>query len=55
MPSSAAQPRWTDFRGDVVNMFKGFRSPAGEHMVLDQNPWIESVLPALIQRQLRRP
>ena len=35
-----------------MNMFQGFRSPAGEHLVLEQNLWIEGVLPALIQRQL---
>jgi haloalkane dehalogenase len=35
------QPRWTDFPDDVVNMFQGFRSPAGERMVLEQNLWIE--------------
>jgi haloalkane dehalogenase len=44
--------RWAHFPDDVVNMFRGFRSPAGEHMVLEQNLWIEGVLPALIQRQL---
>jgi haloalkane dehalogenase len=52
MEGIVAQPRWTDFPDDVVNMFQGFRSPAGEHMVLEQNLWIEGVLPALIQRQL---
>jgi haloalkane dehalogenase len=52
MEGIVAQPEWTDFPDDVVNMFKGFRSPAGEHMVLEQNLWIEGVLPALIQRQL---
>lgn len=52
MEGIVAQPRWTDFPDDVVSMFQGFRSPAGEHMVLEQNLWIEGVLPALIQRQL---
>jgi haloalkane dehalogenase len=52
MEAIVARPRWTDFPDDVVNMFQGFRSPAGEHMVLEQNLWIEGVLPALIQRQL---
>ena len=52
MEGIVTQPRWTDFPDDVVNMFQGFRSPAGEHMVLEQNLWIEGVLPALIQRQL---
>jgi haloalkane dehalogenase len=52
MEGIVAEARWTDFPHDVVDLFQGFRSPAGEHMVLDQNLWIEGVLPALIQRQL---
>ena len=52
MEALAAPSRWADFPDDVVNLFQGFRSPAGEHMVLEQNLWIEGVLPALIQRQL---
>ena len=52
MEGIVTQPRWTDFPDDVVKMFQGFRSPAGEHMVLEQNLWIEGVLPALIQRRL---
>jgi haloalkane dehalogenase len=52
MEGIVAQPRWTDFPDDVVNLFQGFRSPAGEHMVLEQNLWIEGVLPALIERRL---
>ena len=52
MEALAASSRWAEFPDDVVNLFQGFRSPAGEHMVLEQNLWIEGVLPALIQRQL---
>ena len=52
MEALAAPSRWADFPDDVMNLFRGFRSPAGEHMVLEQNLWIEGVLPALIQRQL---
>jgi haloalkane dehalogenase len=52
MEALAAPSRWADFPDDVVNLFQGFRSPAGEQMVLEQNLWIEGVLPALIQRQL---
>jgi len=52
MEALAAPSRWAEFPDDVVNLFRGFRSPAGEHMVLEQNLWIEGVLPALIQRQL---
>jgi haloalkane dehalogenase len=52
MEALAAPSRWAEFPDDVVNLFQGFRSPAGERMVLEQNLWIEGVLPALIQRQL---
>jgi haloalkane dehalogenase len=52
MEGIVAPSSWSDFPPDVVQLFQGFRSPAGEHMVLDQNLWIEAVLPALIQRQL---
>jgi haloalkane dehalogenase len=52
MGSIVADARWADFPADVVHRFQGFRSPAGEHMVLDQNLWIEAVLPALIQHRL---
>jgi haloalkane dehalogenase len=52
MEALAAPSRWAEFPDDVVNLFRGFRSPAGEHMVLEQNLWIEGVLPALTQRQL---
>jgi haloalkane dehalogenase len=52
MEALAAPSRWAEFPDDVVSLFRGFRSPAGEHMVLEQNLWIEGVLPALIQRQL---
>jgi haloalkane dehalogenase len=52
MESIVTGSRWQDFPRDVVELFQGFRSPAGEHMVLDQNLWVEAVLPALIQRRL---
>jgi len=52
MESIVAGSSWRDFPRDVVELFRGFRSPAGERMVLEQNVWVEAVLPALIQRQL---
>jgi hypothetical protein len=52
MEALAAPSRWAEFPDDVVNLFQGFPSPAGEHMVLEQNLWIDGVLPGLIQRQL---
>ena len=43
---------WADFPGPVSDVFKGFRSPAGESMVLEQNLFVEAVLPGAIQRTL---
>jgi haloalkane dehalogenase len=43
---------WADFPGPVSDVFKGFRSPAGESMVLEQNLFVEAVLPGAIQRKL---
>jgi haloalkane dehalogenase len=43
---------WADFPGPVSDVFKGFRSPAGESMVLEQNLFVEAVLPGGIQRKL---
>jgi haloalkane dehalogenase len=43
---------WSEFPNDVREVFQGFRSPAGERMVLEQNIFVESVLPAQIRRQL---
>ena len=43
---------WSEFPSDVREVFQGFRSPAGEPMVLEQNIFVEGVLPAQIQRRL---
>jgi haloalkane dehalogenase len=43
---------WSEFPSDVREMFQGFRSPVGERMVLEQNIFVEGVLPAQIQRRL---
>jgi haloalkane dehalogenase len=43
---------WADFPGPVSDVFKGFRSPAGESMVLEQNLFVEAVLPGAIHRKL---
>ena len=43
---------WSEFPSDVREVFEGFRSPAGEPMVLEQNIFVEGVLPAQIQRRL---
>jgi haloalkane dehalogenase len=43
---------WADFPGPVSGVFKGFRSPEGESMVLEQNLFVEAVLPGAVQRKL---
>jgi len=40
-------PTWDDFHPDQVDTFKKFRTPGvGEKMILDENLFIEGVLPA---------
>jgi haloalkane dehalogenase len=43
---------WLDFHGSVRGVFQGFRSPNGELMVLEQNIFVEGVLPGAIRRRL---
>jgi haloalkane dehalogenase len=43
---------WADFHPSVRGVFQGFRSPEGERMVLEQNVFVEGVLPGAIRRQL---
>jgi len=43
---------WSDFPSDLRGVFEGFRSPQGEAMVLEQNIFVEQVLPAGMQRNL---
>jgi haloalkane dehalogenase len=43
---------WSDFPNSVREVFQGFRSPHGEKMVLEQNLFVEAVLPGAIQRRL---
>lgn len=43
---------WSDFPNDVRGVFQGIRSPDGETMVLEQNTFVEGVLPGAIQRRL---
>src|ERR1700741_5139103 len=43
---------WSDFHESVRGVFQGFRSPSGESMVLEQNIFVEGVLPGAIRRQL---
>ena len=43
---------WDDWPEAARGVFQGFRSPAGEEMVLDKNIFVERVLPGSIIRQL---
>ena len=43
---------WATFSQAARPVFEGFRSPAGEAMVLDKNIFIEKVLPGSILREL---
>jgi haloalkane dehalogenase len=43
---------WPDFHKSVRDVFQGFRSPAGESMVLEQNIFVEAELPRAIRRRL---
>lgn len=43
---------WTEWPEAARQIFQGFRSPAGEAMILEQNLFIERVLPASVIRPL---
>jgi haloalkane dehalogenase len=46
-------PSWDDFHPDQVETFKKFRTPGvGEKMILEQNAFVEKVLPAATVRKL---
>ena len=44
--------RWDDWPEVVAPIFRGFRSDAGESMVLDKNVFVEKVLPGSVLRGL---
>ncbi len=52
MESIVLPRRWNDFPQGRDTMFRALRSEQGEHMVLDQNYFIETVLPKSIIRPL---
>ena len=43
---------WAEFPADATGVFQGFRSPAGEAMALENNIFVERVLPGSVLRQL---
>ena len=52
MESIVRQRRWEEWPEPVRKLFQGFRSPAGGEMVLEQNMFVEKVLPGGVQRKL---
>lgn len=48
----APMPTWDEFSESARGVFQGFRSPAGESMVLDKNLFVERVLPGSVLRDL---
>jgi haloalkane dehalogenase len=51
MEAIAMPLRWEDF-GEVGDIFRGLRSEKGEQMVLDENFFVETILPRSIFRKL---
>ncbi|MEM1245459.1 MAG: haloalkane dehalogenase [Acidobacteriota bacterium] len=43
---------WDEWPDAATEIFQGFRSPAGEDMVINKNLFVEAVLPGSIQRDL---
>jgi haloalkane dehalogenase len=43
---------WDNWPAAATDIFKAFRSPAGEELVLEQNVFVEQVLPTSIMRKL---
>lgn len=54
MEAIVAPMAWAQFPEDARGIFQGFRSDAGEELVLDKNLFVEAVLPSAMIRQLTR-
>jgi haloalkane dehalogenase len=52
MEAIVAPLTWADWPDNARRAFQGFRSPAGEDMILDKNMFVERVLPGSILRKL---
>jgi haloalkane dehalogenase len=52
MEAIVAPMVWSDWQEGARGVFQGFRSPAGESMVLDRNIFVEKVLPGSVERKL---
>jgi haloalkane dehalogenase len=46
MEAPVAPARWTDLPPQAAELIRALRSPAGEQMILDQNMFIETILPS---------
>jgi haloalkane dehalogenase len=44
--------KWEDWPDDGRNVFQGFRSPAGEEMILEKNLFVELILPGSVTREM---
>jgi haloalkane dehalogenase len=51
MEAIALPQRWEDF-GETGGMFRALRSEKGEHMILDENFFVETILPRSVLRKL---
>lgn len=51
MEAIASPRRWADF-GDFAGTFRALRSAQGQHMVLDENVFVERILPQSVIRKL---
>jgi len=52
MEAIVAPVTWDDWPDDARGIFQGFRSPAGEELVLAKNLFVEAVLPSAVLRTL---
>jgi haloalkane dehalogenase len=46
MEAAVRPGRWTEFPPPAVELFHALRSPAGEQMILENNMFVEAILPA---------
>ena len=53
MEAIVKEMTWEDWRDEAKGIFQGFRSDAGESLVLEKNYFVERVLPGSIIRKLR--
>jgi haloalkane dehalogenase len=51
MEAIALPRRWADF-GEAGDIFRALRSEKGEHMILDENFFVETILPRSVLRKL---